>query len=119
MKLSYLDQLPNAIISVSVNKYGFPRTNKSNKLVRKSALVKSVKGFKTGDIVKAVVTKGKHLGTYLGKVSLRSTDSFNIKTVTKAVQGINHRYCKFIHQQDGSVYGFTKRLKSFKDCSSA
>ncbi len=80
--------------------------NKSNQLVRKSALVKSVKGFQTGDIVKAIVTKGKKIGSYLGKVSVRSSGSFNIKTINQTVQGINHKYCKQVHRQDGYVYGF-------------
>ena len=91
---------------IHVDKFGFPRRNKSNQLVRKSALAKSIKGFQTGDIVKAVVTKGKKTGSYLGKVSVRSSGSFNIKTVKQTVQGINHKYCKQVHQKDGYVYGF-------------
>ena len=92
---------------IHVNKYGFPRTNKSNKLVRKSALVKNVKGFKTGDVVKAIVTKGVKMGKYLGKVAIRSSGSFNIKTVDETVQGISYKYCKLVHKQDGYIYGFT------------
>lgn len=113
-KLEILTNQPLIIKSVGhgkrqvihVDKYGFPRTNKLNKLVRKSALVKSVKGFKTGDVVKAVVTKGVKIGEYLGKVSIRSSGSFNIKTIDKTIQGISYKYCKLIHQQDGYVYGF-------------
>ncbi|MGF1490506.1 MAG: RNA-guided endonuclease IscB [Prochloraceae cyanobacterium] len=104
---------------IHVDKYGFPRRNKANQLVRKSALVKTVKGFQTGDIVKAVVTKGKKIGTYLGRVAIRTTGSFNIKTVTKTVQGINYKYCKQIHRKDGYVYGFYGQLKLSHDCSSA
>ena len=91
---------------VHVDKYGFPRKNKASQLVRKSAIVKQVKGFQTGDIVRAVVTKGKKIGSYLGKVAVRSSGSFNIKTVSETVQGISHRYCRQLHQKDGYVYGF-------------
>ncbi len=91
---------------IHVDKFGFPRTNKSEELVRKSALVKSVKGFKTGDLVRAVVTKGKKIGSYLGKVAVRSSGSFNIKTVTETVQGINHKYCSIVQKKDGYTYGF-------------
>ena len=91
---------------IQVDSCGFPRKNKSGELIRKSALVKQVKGFQTGDIVKAIVTKGKKIGSYLGKVAIRSSGSFNIKTVTQTVQGINHKYCVNIHQKDGYVYGF-------------
>ena len=91
---------------IHVDKYGFPRRNKADQLVRKSALVKQVKGFQTGDIVKAVVLTGKKAGSYLGRVAIRTSGSFNIKTVTETVQGINHKYCKQIHRKDGYVYGF-------------
>ena len=119
-KLEILSNQPLIIKSVGhgqrqvihVDKYGFPRTNKSNKLVRKSALAKSVKGFKTGDVVKAVVTKGVKMGTYLGKVSIRTSGSFNIKTVNETVQGISYKYCKLIHQQDGYLYGFPLTVKA-------
>lgn len=92
--------------TIHIDKYGFPRKNKAGKLVRKSAEIKTVKGFQTGDIVKAVVTKGKKIGSYLGRVAIRTSGSFNIKTVTQIVQGISHKYCKQIHRQDGYVYGF-------------
>ncbi len=91
---------------IHVDKYGFPRRNKALQLVRKSALIKSVKGFQTGDIVKAVVTKGKKIGSYLGKVAIRSTGSFNIKTVAQTVQGINYKYCSIVQKKDGYLYGF-------------
>ncbi len=44
---------------VKPDKYGFPRT--SSKLKQKKFF-----GFQTGDIVKAIVTKGKKIGTYTG-----------------------------------------------------
>ncbi|MDJ0687533.1 MAG: RNA-guided endonuclease IscB [Xenococcaceae cyanobacterium MO_188.B32] len=91
---------------IHVDKFGFPKLNKKGELVRKLALVKTVKGFETGDIVRAVVTKGKKVGSYLGKVAIRSSGSFNIKTVTETVQGISYKYCKQVHRQDGYVYGF-------------
>jgi len=104
---------------IHVDKYGFPRRSKSGSLVRKSARVKQVKGFQTGDIVKAVVIKGKKIGSYLGKVAVRSSGSFNIKTVSETVQGISYKYCKQIHRKDGYVYGFHGQLKLSHDCSSA
>ncbi len=91
---------------IHVDKFGFTRTNKSGEIVRKSAIIKQFKGFQTGDIVKAIVTKGKKIGSYLGKVAIRSTGSFNIKTVTKPVQGINYKYCSIVHRKDGYLYGF-------------
>ena len=91
---------------IQVDSFGFQKLNKKSDLVRKSALVKIVKSFQTGDIVKAVVTKGKKIGSYLGRVAIRTSGSFNIKTVSQTVQGISHKYCKQVHRQDGYVYGF-------------
>ncbi|MEG3935525.1 MULTISPECIES: RNA-guided endonuclease IscB [unclassified Microcoleus] len=66
---------------------------------------KFVKGFQTGDIVKAVVTSGKKIGEYVGRVAVRSTGSFNI-SASELVQGISHKYCKIVHHKDGYSYSF-------------
>jgi hypothetical protein len=63
-----------------------------------------VKGFQTGDIAKAIVTSGKKMGIYVGRVAVRSTGSFNISTVNGLVQGISHKYCQPIHKKDGYSY---------------
>jgi 5-methylcytosine-specific restriction endonuclease McrA len=76
--------------------YGFMRTKAKGE--------KKVKGFQTGDIVKAVVTTGKKQGTYVGRVAVRSTGSFNIVTSTQTIQGINHRFCQMLHHSDGYRY---------------
>ena len=78
------------------DKFGFP-----SRYVPRN---KYVKGFQTGDIVKAVVTKGKKSGTYLGRVAVRSTGSFNVSTSKGLVQGIGYRYCATIHGKDGYAY---------------
>jgi 5-methylcytosine-specific restriction endonuclease McrA len=68
-----------------LNKHGFPR----GYLTRS----KSAFGFQTGDLVRAVVTTGKQAGTYLGRVAIRASGSFNIQSATGLVQGIHHRFC--------------------------
>jgi 5-methylcytosine-specific restriction endonuclease McrA len=62
-------------------------------------------GFSTGDMVKAVVTTGKKIGTYVGRVAVRSSGSFNIQTGVKAVQGISHKACRCLQRGDG--YGYS------------
>jgi 5-methylcytosine-specific restriction endonuclease McrA len=79
-----------------VDKFGFPRTS------AKSA--KIVKGFQTGDLVKAIVTKGKKIGKYIGRVAVRKSGSFNIKTATKTVQGVSWKNCQLIQRVDGYLY---------------
>jgi len=80
------------------DKYGFP--------ARYVPRNKFVKGLQTGDIVKAIVTKGKKLGTYIGRVAVRTTGSFNISTANGLVQGISHKYCSRVHGKDGYQYSF-------------
>lgn len=80
-----------------MDKRGFPRTGPKQ--------AKVVKGFQTGDMVKAVVTKGVNIGTYVGRVAVRATGSFNITTNQgKTVQGISHRSCATLHKGDGYSY---------------
>jgi hypothetical protein len=79
------------------DKYGFPS--------RHVPRCKFVKGFQTGDIVKAIVTTGKKIGEYVGRVAVRSTGSFNISAST-LIQGISHKYCRTIHRKDAYSYGF-------------
>ena len=81
-----------------MNKYGFPRTSSKGS--------KSVKGFQTGDIVKAVVTKGSKIGEYLGRVVVHSYGYFDIQTKTKKIQGIGHEYCRLIQRGDGYLYNY-------------
>ena len=90
-----------------VDKFGFPRTSpKGSKLVE---------GFQTGDMVKAIVPKGlKKGGEYLGKVAVRSSGKFDIqikiKTKTKTIEGIGHKYCHIIQRGDGYLYNYEKRV---------
>jgi hypothetical protein len=71
---------------------------------------KQVRGFQTGDIVKAVVTKGKKIGTYTGRVAVRTSGFFNIKTETETVQGISWKYCRPIHCMDAYNYNYQKEM---------
>jgi len=79
-----------------VDQYGFPRTTAKKQKV--------VKGFQTGDIVKAVVTKGKKIGTYIGRVAVRASGSFNISTENGTTQGISWKYCQRLQAGDGYNY---------------
>lgn len=78
------------------DKFGFPS--------RYVPRFKFVKGFQTGDIVKAIVTSGKKVGTYLGRVAVRSSGSFNLSAQQGLIQGISHKYCQQIHKKDGYAY---------------
>ncbi|WYL94151.1 MAG: RNA-guided endonuclease IscB [Gloeotrichia echinulata IR180] len=80
------------------DKFGFPTRHRSNKQIHF--------GFQTGDIIKAVVTSGKKVGEYLGRVLCRATGSFDLATKTGRISGISHKYCSAIHKKDGYSYAF-------------
>jgi 5-methylcytosine-specific restriction endonuclease McrA len=75
------------------DKFGFPKQHKT----RQSTHF----GFRTGDIVRAVVPKGKFIGTHVARVTTRASGSFMLSRVGDA----NHRYCTAVHRQDGYSYG--------------
>ena len=85
----------------SMDRFGFPRTS--------AKASKSVKGFQTGDIVKAVVTFGSKQGEYLGRVVVRSYGYFSIKTNKETIQGIGYKYCHLVQRNDGYSYNYKER----------
>ena len=80
------------------DKFGFP-----SRYVPRN---KFVKGFQTGDIARAIVTSGKKTGTYVGRIAVRSSGSFNISTISRLIQGIGYKYFSIVHYKDGYSYGF-------------
>ncbi len=82
----------------NVNDLGFP--------ISKPKGARRVKGFQTGDMVRAVVTSGTKQGVYIGRVLIRASGSFDITTRAGRVQGIHHRFCAPVHRSDG--YSYTK-----------
>jgi 5-methylcytosine-specific restriction endonuclease McrA len=76
--------------------YGFPRT--------KGKGTSLVQGFRTGDMAKAIIPTGSKVGTYVGRVAVRATGSFNITTAAGTIQGLNARYFTAIQRVDGYSY---------------
>jgi len=83
----------------NLDRYGFPR----GYLARQKFFF----GFQTGDMVKAVVPRGKYQGVWFGEVACRKTGSFDIKGKDgkRIAQGINYRYVQVIQRFDGYAYG--------------
>jgi len=87
--------------------FGFPRGH----LMRE----KSIKGFRTGDMVRATVTQGKKSGVHTGRVAVRATGSFNIQTPGGVVQGISHKHCVVLMRGDGYSYSRTASAGQAKE----
>ena len=81
-----------------MDSYGFPRTS--------AKALKSVNGFQTGDIVKAIVTKGSKQGEYFGRVTIKTSGYFKIAYNNYLVDGIGYKYCHLIQRGDGYSYNY-------------
>ena len=84
----------------NVNKLGFPCSEPKGP--------SRINGFRSGDIVRALVPKGKKQGSYVGRVTVRSSGYFNIKTNSGRVEGISSRYCKLLQTLSG--YSYHRRM---------
>ena len=79
------------------DRHGFPRQ-------RPKQRSKTVRGFRTGDLVRAVVSKGKKAGKYTGRVAVRRSGLFNIKTETRTEEGISWKCCSLLQRADGYAF---------------
>jgi 5-methylcytosine-specific restriction endonuclease McrA len=107
-QIESLEVLTNKPLLIKANGHGTRQMCRTDRFGFPSRYVprsKFVKGFQTGDIVKAVVTSGKKIGEYVGRVAVRTTGSFNI-SASELVQGISYKYCKTVHRKDGYSYAF-------------
>ena len=84
-----------------MDKFGFPRTSPKGS--------KSVKGFQTGDIVKAVVPSGLKRGEYFGRVIIKSSGYFKINTEDALIESIGYKYCRIVQRNDGYSYNYKER----------
>jgi len=76
--------------------HGFPR----GYLMRR----KSVQGFQTGDMVEAIVLKGKKEGTWRGRIAIRASGYFDIQTLEGKITGVSYKNCLLTQKADG--YGY-------------
>jgi hypothetical protein len=71
---------------------------------------KQVRGFQTGDMVVANISRGKKAGVYRGRLAVRASGSFNIQTRDGVIQGISYKNCRLVARADG--YGYTQNATS-------
>jgi len=89
-----------AIRAMGRGSYARTRVDRSGFPVGYLMAEKSVRGFRTGDIVRATVPSGKKRGVHVGRVAVRRTGSFNVQTAKGTVQGISHRHCRVVQRGD-------------------
>lgn len=86
------------------DRYGFPRL----RLPRQ----KQFFGFATGDLARAVVLSGKSAGTHIGRIAVRASGSFNIRTAS-GLYTLRHKYFRLLQRADG--YGYTTQSEGASD----
>jgi 5-methylcytosine-specific restriction endonuclease McrA len=74
-----------------MNKYGFPRTGPKQ--------ARTSYGFRTGDLVKAIVPSGTYRGTHEGRIAIRSRPSFRLNGID-----LHPRLLKRVQRADGYAY---------------
>jgi len=55
-------------------------------------------------------TAGKKAGTYVGRVAIRASKSFNMQTADGVVPGIRAKHCELGARSDGYGYALTHEL---------
>jgi 5-methylcytosine-specific restriction endonuclease McrA len=88
------------------DKYGFPIRYRSRQKVQF--------GFRTGDVVKAKVGKGKYTGVHIGRVTVRATGRFVVKKGHKPACETAWGNLSTLHRNDGYVYSFDNKFKERK-----
>lgn len=90
------------------DRYGFPRGHRQKQ--------KICFGFRTGDLVKADVPRGKYAGVWVGRVAVRASGSFDLKDSSgqRVCQGINHKHCRLIQRADGWQYDKYQRKEGIQ-----
>ncbi len=82
---------------VNMDERGFPRSNPKG--------ASSVRGFRTGDLIKAVVPSHlKAKGVHIGRVLVRARGIFDVQTRQGRVKDVPARFCHRLHQNDGYAY---------------
>lgn len=74
------------------DKYGFP--------VRHAPKAKTFIGFQTGDLVQAVIPKGKYMGSHIGRIAVRHRPSFKLN----GLFDVHPKYMRILHHADGYDY---------------
>jgi hypothetical protein len=84
------------------DRHGFPRLRLSS--------AKDVHGFRTGDMARADVPKGGHAGTHVGRVAVRKSGSFAVKTMDGVISS-SWKHCRLLQKGNG----YSWRTEPYRD----
>lgn len=84
------------------DRFGFPRLRRPRGKVHH--------GYATGDLVEARVPRGKWVGRWVGRVSVRTSGQHRITTLTCRFD-VSHRNLRLLQRADGYAYGFADEIR--------
>ena len=77
------------------NKYGFPKAHRTRH--------KHYFGMQTGDLVKAMVPKGKYQGTWISRIVVKASGWFDLVIGGKKAS-VHQKHCTRLWAADGYTY---------------
>ncbi|WP_326589626.1 RNA-guided endonuclease IscB [Streptomyces sp. NBC_01294] len=83
------------------DRFGFPRLQRPRGKVHH--------GYATGDLVEAVLSKGKWVGKWVGRIAVRTSGQHRITTLTSRFD-VSHRNLRLLQRADGYTYGFAREI---------
>jgi hypothetical protein len=96
----------SSVLLIAATGHGTPqicRTDRHGFPIRHVPRVKRHYGFRTGDLVKAVVMSGKYRGRHVGRVSIRTRPSFRVNGID-----VHPRTLTLLQRADGYAYATRK-----------
>ncbi|MGZ9931597.1 hypothetical protein ACXNSR_17085 [Streptomyces sp. NC-S4] len=84
------------------DRFGFPRLQRPRGKVHH--------GYATGDLVAAVVPRGKWAGRWVGRIAVRTSGQHRITTSTSRFD-VSHRNLRLLQRADGYAYGFADEIR--------
>ncbi|RVX44816.1 HNH endonuclease [Nonomuraea polychroma] len=79
----------------ATDRFGFPRL----RLPR----TKQIFGYQTGDLVRAIIRKGKHPGSHTGRVVIRTSGSHTVQTASGPIK-TSHKHLRLLQRANGYAY---------------
>lgn len=93
-----------AVLAVRAMSHGRRRrcgTDANGFPVRHAPRARNFMGFRTGDLVRAVIPSGKHAGVHTGRIAIRHRPSFKLNRFD-----VHPKYVKLLQRNDGYEYGY-------------
>ncbi|MGR4882798.1 HNH endonuclease [Streptomyces sp. LARHCF249] len=84
------------------DRFGFPRLQRPRRKVHH--------GYATGDLVAAVVPRGKWVGRWVGRIAVRTSGQHRITTLTSRFD-VSHRNVQLLQRADGYTYRFAGEIR--------